>query len=278
MYQFFSFLSVKHCESQQIDLDYSILTNPHFHKFFEFVVEKSIQLKSLRIVPGLFKPTPSRQSNNSDILRLLKLHCQNVSCVDWFEKTVVSPNIHEEHLHYMKFVNCLDWNHSAFNALYRSDSLRQIHLLTKLVIHLKYQGHIRMVDDIVKASWFRRSTKLVLKFWARESAGAADSLIQLNKLIQTQKKLDISLHISLDCALTSLIVAELAKTSSETTSIRDMAIESTELDGMAPTLELFNRMPDLKTLNLSVDGPEIVVKINPVVFSNLSISTATLAK
>ncbi|GME89710.1 unnamed protein product [Ambrosiozyma monospora] len=269
-----SFDTVLSMAIQEIDLDDSIFGSPHFHEFADFVAEKSIQLKSLQLLPLFYFGSPN-QYNKPDILCLLEFHCQNVTSFYPFGslEPITSAKMHK-HLYYIKFINCLNWGHTSFAALYHSGSLGQIHLLKKMVIHLEHRGDIRMVSDIVEASWFRLSTKLVLKFWPRESSETRDCLIQLNELIQKHEKVDITLDISLH-VVSSPVIDEFAKISLETTSIRSVVV-NTRSDFLCPTLELLKKTSNLKKFQLQSNQIGSIVQNNTVVLSIPSLSSLTL--
>ncbi|GME83195.1 unnamed protein product [Ambrosiozyma monospora] len=94
-----------------------------------------------------------------------------------------------KHSYYAKFITYLDWDSKTFSSLYHSGLLSQLRRLTELVPHLEYQGDITMLNGIIKASWSNMSTKLVLKFESNRISEPADCIIQLNDILQRNRKL-----------------------------------------------------------------------------------------
>ncbi|GME72226.1 unnamed protein product [Ambrosiozyma monospora] len=60
---------------QELNLDSSIFSSPHFERFARFVIKRSLQLKSLQIEPLFKDPT---FYNSPEIICLLEFHCQTV--------------------------------------------------------------------------------------------------------------------------------------------------------------------------------------------------------
>ncbi|GMF01014.1 unnamed protein product [Ambrosiozyma monospora] len=179
---------------QELDFDSTIFVSLHFKRFARFIITKSLQIKSMKVFPSFHDAT---LFNEPDIIRFLEFHCQTVVSFSTIGIWPFSSERMLKHSYYLKFTHCLNWRHDMFSLLYHCGLLSQLRRLTKLVIHLKDQGNITVLNRIIKASWFKASTKLVLKFEPGKDSDAVDCLSRLNGILQENERLNISMDISL---------------------------------------------------------------------------------
>ncbi|GMG55542.1 unnamed protein product [Ambrosiozyma monospora] len=257
---------------QELDFDQSIFSSIHFNELTNFIFLRSLQIKSLQIVIDFDDAKPYSEPN---ILRLLEFHSRKVVCVCSIATDRITPVEVPKYSDYLKFVNSLKWTRVPFTALYRSGVLSRMHLLTELVINLRNQSDITMLNDIIEAPWFKMSTKLILKFDSNEGDDAAEYFFQLNGILQRNKELDITLDIYMDGSLSPFEIDMFAKLIHQTHSIRAVTVES-EPECIQSIVAMLNVDTVLKRLSLWTIPYLSAKEVTSAVFSTYCISTLEL--
>ncbi|GME74303.1 unnamed protein product [Ambrosiozyma monospora] len=265
-----SFDTVLSMAIPELNLDNSIFSSLHFEQFAKFVITRSLQIKSLQIDPALHDD--ANLYNSPDIIRFLEFHCQTVVSI---YQIIMQPASSEEllkHSYYVKFINHLEWSRGLFFPLYHSGLLSQLHRLRKLLIPLRDQGDITMLNDIIKASWFRASTKLILKVESEETSDAVYCLSKLSDIIQRNEKLDITLDIDLTL-FSHLVIDALSQLILHPIPISNMEFYAESNDYIQPVTALLNKVTNTKRISLV---PDDTMDISNIIFSNESLSTLQL--
>ncbi|GME91508.1 unnamed protein product [Ambrosiozyma monospora] len=265
-----SFDTVLSMAIPELNLDNSIFSSPHFEQFAKFVITRSLQIKSLQIDPALHDDV--HRYNSPDILRLLEFHCRTV--VSNY-RVIMDPISSVEllrHSYYVKFINHLEWSRGLFSPLYHSGLLSQLHRLRKLLIPLKDQGDIAMLNDIIKASWFKASTKLILRVESEETSDAVYCLSKLHDIIQRNEKLDITLDIDLTLS-SPLVINALSQLILQPTPISNVELYAESNGYIRPKAALLNKATTIKRICLT---PDDIMDITDITFSNESVTSLKL--
>ncbi|GME72227.1 unnamed protein product [Ambrosiozyma monospora] len=166
-----------------------------------------------------------------------------------------------------------------FSVLYHSGLLSQLRRMTKLTVHLENPGDISILNKIITSSWFKASTKLLLKFQSVEIPDLVCCFANLNKILQRNGSLHSKLEIQLNIeAFLPSTIDALSQLILQTTKIYNVSLRPKPNDNIGPVVTLLNKAANLKRISLlNCNFTNPFRNPSSVVFSNASVLELSLA-